>query len=84
MAMIRMASPVKSISDLLKVTFTLDFKHRCTSWYCWVPSVSNPADKPSRLQVQELIHAGVPRAVRRAQLTDDILVKLATSVPFLP
>eukprot|EP00971_Amphidinium_carterae_P166731 3304185-Amphidinium_carterae.1 len=80
MAMIRMASPVKSISDLLKVTFALDFKHRCTSWYCWVPSVSNPADNPSRLQVSELLAAGVPRA----HLSNHVLVKLATSIPLRP
>eukprot|EP00971_Amphidinium_carterae_P045780 900726-Amphidinium_carterae.1 len=80
MAIIRMASPVKSISDLLKVTFALVFKHRCTSWYCWVPSVSNPADNPSRLQVSELFAAGVPRA----HLSDHVLVKLATSIPLRP
>eukprot|EP00971_Amphidinium_carterae_P198220 3933975-Amphidinium_carterae.1 len=75
-----MASSTPSMSHLLKLVFALDFEHKLTSWYCWVPSESNPADAPSRLQTSELAGMGVIRDF----ISDDILTKLASEAPSFP
>eukprot|EP00971_Amphidinium_carterae_P029458 579781-Amphidinium_carterae.1 len=40
----------------------MDFKHRYTTWLCWVPSPDNPADCPSRVVLNDLLRAAVPEA----------------------
>ena len=57
-ALIKMTSPVRSLSLLLRVSFLVDREFDISSWYHWIPSESNPADKPSRGDVAALRDSG--------------------------
>ena len=58
---IRSFSPVLDNYELLVINSKLDVVNQSLNWYCRVPSSSNPADAPSRLDFGELDGSGYTR-----------------------
>ena len=53
--LIKMSTPVESMSKVLKELVQITMVECCFIWYCRVPSSSNPGDAPSRLEELEVM-----------------------------
>ena len=56
--LISMNSPVPVQSELLREMFSVVSKRSMYLWVSRVPSLSNPADEPSRLEASSLVRQG--------------------------
>eukprot|EP00971_Amphidinium_carterae_P144710 2867707-Amphidinium_carterae.1 len=70
-----MASHSESMVDCLRAFAAAAEKHQALTWFCRVPSASNPADDPSRGCSESLSKAGAARI--SAQLPEDSFFEAA-------
>eukprot|EP00971_Amphidinium_carterae_P292875 5814642-Amphidinium_carterae.1 len=70
-----MSSHSDSMVDCLRAFAAVSEKHQALTWFCRVPSASNPADEPSRGSSESLSKAGAMRV--GAQLPEDSFFKAA-------
>ena len=67
-SLVRWSTRSELLRGLLKAHLLVDAMHRLRCWVTWVPSESNVADKPSRLDCSEVVAAGSTRDVVPASL----------------